>query len=284
MTLQELIELLAASPAPDGLWEADAPDPGWGRLYGGQVLAQALYAAEQTVVPDRTVHSLHGYFLRPGRPGVPVRLEVDRIRDGRSFTTRRVVAWQESEAILNLSASFHGVELGLDHADAMPQAPGPDGLPSQQVLSRTVLDRLPPALREQMRKDAPFEIRPIDPYDPTNPVPMAPHRQTWFKATSALPDDPALHKRLLTWAADSHFFTTATQPHGVTWLNPKIQMASLDHAMWFHRPFRADEWLLYDVHSATVSGSRGLVQGRFWTRDGQLVATTTQEGLLRDRR
>ena len=230
------------------------------------------------------MHSLHGYFLRPGRPGVPVRLEVDPIRDGRSFTTRRVVAWQKDEAILNLSASFHGIEQGLEHHEPMPTAAGPDGLPSQQVLSRTILDRLPEPLREQMRQEAPFEIRPINPYDPTQPVVQPPTRQTWFKATGSLPDDPALHKRLLTWAADSHFMTTATQPHGISWLNPKIQMASLDHAMWFHRPFRADEWLLYDVHSPSLSGSRGLVQGRFYTQDGTLVATTVQEGLLRDRR
>lgn len=282
--LAELVTLLDVRPAPEGRWTADAPDPGWGRLYGGQVLAQALCAAERTVAEDRQVHSLHAYFLRPGRPDVPIVLEVDRIRDGGSFTTRRVVAWQESEAILSLSASFHGLEVGLDHADPMPAAPGPEGLPSQQVLSRRSLDKLPPGVRERVLAEAPFEIRPVDPYDPTAPVAMPPHRQTWFRATATLPDDQALHRRLLAWVADSHFLTTATQPHGVSWLSPGIQLASLDHAMWFHRDFRADDWLLYDVHSSSLAGSRAWVRGRFYTEDGRLVATAVQEGLLRDRR
>jgi acyl-CoA thioesterase-2 len=227
---------------------------------------------------------MHAYFLRKGRVDVPIRLEVDSIRDGRSFCTRRVVASQAGVPILNLSASFHGVEAGLDHGPQMPTAPDPETLVSQQVLSRRLMDKLPAGGAARIAAPAPFEIRPVVPHDPANPVVGPATRQTWYRTSEALPDEPALHRRLLAWAADSHFLTTVTQPHGVSWLTPGISVASLDHAMWFHRPFRVDQWLLYEVSGPTLCGSRGLVQGRFFTPNGVLVASTAQEGLIRDSR
>ena len=222
--------------------------------------------------------------LRPGKPGVLIDLEVDPIRDGRSFTTRRVVARQDGEAIFSLSASFQAPEEGLDHADSMPQVQGPDGLDPRAVFSRKLLDTVPDKLKERLQKPPAIEIRQVNPYDPTEPVVSEPRRQVWYRAVGTLPDDPVVHHRLLAWASDSHLLTTATQPHGVSWLTPGLQVASIDHALWIHRPFRMDEWLLYDVESSSLSSSRGWVRGRFFTQDGRLVATAVQEGLIRDRR
>ena len=282
--LSELIDLLTPKPTGSQTFVARSDDPGWGRLYGGQVMAQALGAAEQTVDSGRCVHSLHAYFLRLGRPDVPLDIDVDATRDGRSVSTRRVTVSQGSKAILTLMASFQGNEAGLEHGEAPPEVPPPDDLVSMAVLSRKVLDQMPEGLSRALARPAPFEIRPVLPYNPMQPDVRPPVRQTWYRASHALPDDPALHRRLLAWAADSHFLTTATQPHGVSWMTPGMQVASIDHAMWFHRDFRADEWLLYDVVSPTLSNSRALVRGRFFNRAGQLVATTAQEGLIRDRR
>lgn len=282
--LSELIALLTPESTQDQGFVARSDDPGWGRLYGGQVMAQALGAAEQTVDPGRWVHSLHAYFLRLGRPDIPLDIDVETTRNGRSVSTRRVTVAQGSKAILTLMASFQGDEEGLEHDQPMPEVPPPDDLTSMAVLSRTILDKVPEGLSRVLSRPAPFEIRPVLPYNPVEPDTRPPIRQTWYRAAHSLPDDPALHRRLLAWAADSHFLTTATQPHGVSWMTPGMQVASIDHAMWFHRSFRADEWLLYDVVSPSLASSRALVQGRFFTRDGRLVATTSQEGLIRDRR
>ncbi|NCG20230.1 MAG: acyl-CoA thioesterase II [Rhodobacterales bacterium] len=282
--LQELIDRIAPTQVDAYHFHAPAIDPGWGRLYGGEVLAQAAAAADLTVPQGRWLHSLHGYFLRPGKPGVLIDLEVDPIRDGRSFTTRRVVARQDGEAIFSLSASFQAPEEGLDHADSMPQVQGPDGLDPRAVFSRKLLDTVPDKLKERLQKPPAIEIRQVNPYDPTEPVVSEPRRQVWYRAVGTLPDDPVVHHRLLAWASDSHLLTTATQPHGVSWLTPGLQVASIDHALWIHRPFRMDEWLLYDVESSSLSSSRGWVRGRFFTQDGRLVATAVQEGLIRDRR
>ena len=281
-TLSQLLRLLEPERLEVNLFRGTTRDPGWGRLYGGLVLAQGLAAAEITVPSDRIVHSMHAYFLRPGDVTVPVLYQVDPIRNGRSFTTRRVVAIQNGKAILNLSASFQVMEEGLSHQDEMPDVPGPEGLDSQWVLAKKIAGRLPETVRAQSTQVGPIEHRPVDPYDPTRPQRRPPQRYVWYRAVDTLPDDPRLHQRLLAWSSDAHFLTTATQPHGVSWMTPGIQVATLDHAMWFHRPFRMDEWLLYAIDSANACGSRGHVRGRFFTRDGILVASTTQEGLMRD--
>ncbi len=260
--LAELVDLLALERLEEDLFRGRSQDLGWGTVYGGQVLGQALSAASQTVPAERVVHSLHSYFLRPGAVDRPIVYEVDRIRDGRSFTTRRVVAIQKGRAIFNLSASFQIQEPGFEHRDPMPEVPGPEGLLPEHELARRVADRIPERLRAQALAERPIEVR----------------------ANGDLPDDPALHRYLLAYASDSHFIGTAMQPHAVSWVVPGLQVASLDHAMWFHRPFRIDDWLLHVIESPSASGARGLVRGRWYTRDGRLVVSDVQEGLMRDRR
>ena len=284
-TLINLLRLLTLSPGEDdNTWAGESEPFGGGRVYGGLVLGQALAAAQRSVPADRGVHSLHGYFLRPGRGDLPIVHTVDRIRDGRSFTTRRVVSQQGGEAIFNLSVSFQIGEGGFAHDPPTPDAPGPDTLLSMTDLAKSVAHRFPPGLRERMTREWPVEARPVVPYNPMEPDVRPPVRQVWIRAVDRLPDDPLLHRALLVYASDSHFLTTSLQPHGVSWMTPGVQVASLDHSMWFHHPFRADEWLLYDVVSPWAGGARGLVQGRFFDTSGRLVASTTQEGLIRDRR
>ncbi len=280
--LQELLELLRLERIEDNLFRGQSQDLGWGLVFGGQVLGQALSAAEQTVPAERRAHSLHGYFLRLGDATAPIVYEVDCIRDGSSFTTRRVVAIQKGKAIFSMSASFQRVEQGFEHQAAVPQAvPGPEGLLSERQLAERHRDHIPPKLRQQATVERPIEIRPVKPVSPVRPDKRPPHRQVWFRAIDALPDDPSIHQYLLAYASDFHFLTTSLQPHGVSWLSQGMQVASLDHAMWFHRPFRLDEWLLYAVDSPSASGARGLVQGQLYTREGTLVASTAQEGLVR---
>ena len=282
--LTELIQLLSLERIEENLFRGQSQDLGWGTVYGGQVLGQALSAATQTAPPDRLAHSLHAYFLRPGDVSRPVLYEVDRIRDGSSFTTRRVVAVQKGEAIFHLDASFQRPEDGFDHADAMPGATPPDQLPTEQERLARVASRLPKFLRERAVSGRPIEVRPIgDGDDPMLPTPRAAQRMVWLRATAPLPDDPSLHRYLLAYASDFSLLTTSLLPHGVTWLTPGMQVASIDHALWFHRPFRIDEWLLHVIDSPTASGARGLVRGRIFTRDGRLVASTAQEGLIRQR-
>jgi acyl-CoA thioesterase-2 len=285
--LSELLELLQLERIEENLFRGQSQDLGWGQVFGGQVLGQALSAAEQTVSEPRGVHSLHGYFLRPGDAGKPIVYHVDPIRDGKSFTTRRVVAVQNGKAIFNLAASFQKVEEGFDHQNQMPGAQEPEGLLSEVELAIRYLDadqglRIPEPLRERATAERPIEIRPVDPVDPMRPVAQPPSRLLWFRAADRLPDRPSVHQYLLAYASDFHFLTTAMQPHGVTWLTPGMQVASLDHAMWFHRPFRMDDWLLYAVESPSASGARGLVRGQVFSRDGVLVASTAQEGLMRN--
>lgn len=282
--LAELLDLLALERIEQNLFRGRSQDLGWGTVFGGQVLGQALSAAMQTVPVERGVHSLHGYFLRPGKVDRPIVYTVDPIRDGRSFTTRRVVAIQDGAAIFNLAASFQIDEGGYEHQDTVPEAPAPEDLTSELELIRRHAHRLPPGVREQMTADRPIEIRPVDPYNPLNPKAKPPRRQVWYRTIAPLPDDRVVHRCLLAYASDFHFVTTAMQPHAVSYATPGMQVASLDHAMWFHRPFRLDDWLLYDVDSPSASGARGLVRGRFFTRDGVLVASTVQEGLMRNRK
>jgi acyl-CoA thioesterase-2 len=279
--LDELVELLALERIEENLFRGQSQDLGWGAVFGGQVLGQALSAAEQTVPDERTVHSFHSYFLRQGDAKKPIVYDVDCIRDGKSFTTRRVVAIQSGRPIFTMAASFQKPEPGFEHQADKPEVPGPDGLRSEAELARAAADRIPEAFRERALAERPIEIRPVAPADPLRPVPGPRRRQHWYRASGRLPDRPSVHQYLLAYASDSNFLGTALQPHGVSWLSPGMQVASLDHAMWFHRPFRFDEWLLYDVDSPSASSARGLVRGQFFKEDGTLVASTIQEGLIR---
>ncbi len=282
--LDELVRLLALEKIEENLFRGPSQDLGWGTVFGGQVLGQALSAAVQTVPADRHVHSLHAYFLRPGDVSRPIVYDVDRIRDGGSFTTRRVRAIQNGQPILNLSASFQIEEPGFEHQDPMPDAPPPESLPTEQERAAGYAARLPKFVRERAAAERPFEMRTADPeQDPFLPAPRPARRTVWLRAVAKLPDDPALHRYLLAYASDFAFVTTSLLPHGVTWLTPGMQIASLDHAMWFHRPFRCDEWLLHSMESPAARGARGLVRGQVFTRDGHLVASTLQEGLIRQR-
>jgi acyl-CoA thioesterase-2 len=279
--LSELVELLRLERLEKTLFRGQSQDLGWGAVFGGQVLGQALSAAQQTVPKERPVHSLHGYFLRTGDARRPILYDVECVRDGRSFTTRRVKAIQGGEAIFVMSASFQEHESGFDHQTPMPTAPGPEGLPSEVELARALGERIPEPLRSRAIAEKPIEIRPVAPVDPLKPERRAPQRLVWYRAADTLPDDPAVHCYLLAYASDFHFMTTAMLPHGVSWLSPGMQVASLDHAMWFHRPLRLDDWLLYTIDSPSATGSRGLARGAFYSRDGALVASTAQEGLIR---
>jgi acyl-CoA thioesterase-2 len=281
--LAALVDLLALERLDRDLFRGRSQDLGWGQIFGGQVLGQALSAAAQTVGADRPVHSLHGYFMRAGDVTRQIVYQVDRLRDGASFTTRRVVAIQEGEAIFSLEASFQVAEDGLDHQDAMPEVPPPDDLRSELDMALAIADQLPPPVRAIALAGRPIEIRPVELRDPLRPRASPPLRRMWYRAADQLPDDPALHRYLLAYASDFSFLGTAMDPHGTSWLQPGMQVASLDHVMWFHRPFRLDDWLLYVVDSPSASGGRGLVRGQFFDRAGRLVASAAQEGLIRRR-
>lgn len=282
--LDELVKLLALERIEENLFRGQSQDLGWGTVFGGQVLGQALSAAVQTVPKERQAHSLHAYFLRTGDVKKPIVYEVDRLRDGGSFTTRRVVAIQSGRPIFNLSASFQIDEEGFAHQDAMPAVAQPDALRPDRETLIELAARLPEAMRERVLAQQPFDVRTIDGVDDmiTAP-PRPPQRSLWFRAAGPLPDDPALHRYLLAYASDHSFIATALQPHGVTWLSPGMHVASLDHVMWFHQPFRVDDWLLYVMDSPVAHGARGLVRGRIFARDGRLVASAAQEGLIRQR-
>ncbi len=282
--LDELLALLKLEKIEENIFRGNSQDLGFGNVFGGQVLGQALSAATQTVGDDRTAHSLHAYFMRPGDPAKPIVYEVDCIRDGKSFTTRRVVAIQNGRAILSMSASFQVAETGFEHQDAMPgDIPGPEGLLSEVELARRISDKIPESIRNQILCAKPIEIRPVNPMNPFAPKKESPDRYVWFKTIQAMPEDLSVHKYILAYASDFGLVSTSLRPHGRTFWDPKMQVASLDHAMWFHREFRMDDWLLYEIHSPNASRSRGLNHGRIYTRDGTLVASTVQEGLIRYR-
>lgn len=282
--LEELIDLLALERIEADLFRGQSQDLGWGQVFGGQVIGQALSAASQTVPEDRHVHSLHAYFLRPGDAARPIVYEVDRIRDGKSFATRRVVAVQGGRPIFNMSASFQLDEPGFEHADPMPSGvPGPEGLVTELELWRRRAGMIPTDARSRALAERPIDVIPVDPVDSFAPEKKPPDHAVWLRAAGRLPDTPALHRYLLAYASDFSFMTTAMRPHGATWVDPSMQVASIDHIMWFHRPFRLDEGLLHVMHSPSASGARGLVFGSVFSRDGTLVASTAQEGLVRRR-
>ncbi|MEZ5216155.1 MAG: acyl-CoA thioesterase II [Ilumatobacteraceae bacterium] len=276
--LDLVVKLLDLEPIEVNLFRGISPQENRQRVFGGQVAGQALVAAARTVDDaQRQVHSLHAYFLRPGDPSVPILYEVDRIRDGRSFTTRRVVAVQHGQAIFNLQASFHTPEAGLDHQLPMPDVPEPEDLPDFKTRMFPFKDRL----GEFYDRPRPIDIRYVD-ASPFERKGLSETRQrVWLRGDGVLPDDPTLHACILTYASDMTLLDTTVMPHGITWEDSNVQMASLDHAMWFHRPFRADEWLLYDQDTPSGSSARGLARGSIFTRDGKLAVTVVQEGLIR---
>lgn len=276
--LDRLIALLDLERIEENIFRGVSPANQPVRVFGGQVAGQALVAAGRTVPSERKVHSLHAYFIRPGDPSIPIVYEVDRIRDGRSFTTRRVVAVQRGKAIFALSASFQEPEPGVEHADGMPDVPPPDGLPSRRDSMREIADKLG-AMATMPR---PIDIRYVtDPPWERRGKGSEGRNQVWMRADGTLPDDELLHVCVLTYASDMTLLDSILMRHGVYWGFDQVMGASLDHALWFHRPFRADEWFLYDSVSPTASGARGLATGRFFAQDGTLIATVVQEGLLR---
>jgi acyl-CoA thioesterase-2 len=282
-SINSLIGLLDLEEIEQNHYRATSPDEGWQRVYGGQVLGQALVAASRTVPEDRQAHSLHGYFLRPGDTTVPILYKVDRIRDGRSFTTRRVVAIQHGRAIFNMSISFQVEEEGFSHQFDMPDAPDPETLPDERTLRAEWASRLPAEQAAAFNRERPIDVRPADPVNVFEPEPRPPRQMCWMKSRDPLPDDYRLHQCVLAYLSDWSLLDTATLPHAVSFLQDDMQVASLDHAMWFHRRFRADEWLLYVQDSPSASGARGLNRGLVFTRDGVLVASAAQEGLIRRR-
>jgi acyl-CoA thioesterase-2 len=280
-TINDLIHILDLEKIEKNHYRATSPDEGWQRVYGGQVIGQALVAASRTVPEDRHAHSLHGYFLRPGDTTIPILYKVDRIRDGRSFTTRRVVAIQHGRAIFNMSISFQVAEEGFDHQMPRPEAPGPEDLLDEQALRAAWVEKLPEEYADSFNSIRPIEVRPIDPLNIFEPEQRPPHQMCWMKARNPLPDDPSLHQCVLAYLSDWSLLDTAMLPHAVSFTQTNMQVASLDHAMWFHRPFRADEWLLYVQDSPSASGARGLNRGLIYNADGLLVASAAQEGLIR---
>jgi acyl-CoA thioesterase-2 len=283
-TLDQLVAILDLEELELNLFRGRTPKEDRIRVFGGQVAGQALVAAGRTV-DEGTVHSLHAYFLRAGDPSIPILYQVDRIRDGRSFTTRRVVAIQRGDAIFNLSASFQREEPGLEHQIPMPAAPDPESLPDFRQRTEPLLAAATPELRRWIVRERPIDIRHVSPADYLHPEKRAPRQLVWIRADGRLPDSPLLlHQCVAAYASDMTLMDTATLPHAISWWDNRFQMASLDHAMWFHRRFRADEWLLYAQESPTASGARGFTTGTLFRRDGTLVASVAQEGLIRPRR
>ncbi len=275
-----LLDVLELEQVEHNIYKGRNRDIGTDRIYGGQVLAQSLVAASGTVAEDRPIHSMHGYFILPGDLEAPAVYFVDRLRDGGSFATRRVTAIQHGRAIFTMSASFHRAEEGVEHQASMPEVPGPEGLTSEVELLRGMKDRIPEHLREVLTQDRPLDIRPVHPLDPFDPEPRPPVRHVWLRAGSPVTVD-LHHRAILAYASDYGLLGAALQPHGLTFRHRDVMVASLDHALWFHRPFRVDEWLLYVMESPATVGARGFARGTFFTRDGVLVASVAQEGLVR---
>lgn len=281
--LDNLLNLLELETIEEGLYRGQSQDLGFTALFGGQVMGQALCAAKKTLPEDRQAHSLHSYFLRPGDANKPIVYDVESIRDGKSFSTRRIKAIQHGKPIFYMTASFQGSEEGFEHQAKMPDVPGPEGLISDLDVHRAHAELIPQPLRSTFTSDKPILMRFVTDYNPFKPVKSDPIRYVWLKANGQMPDDLRIHKYLLAYASDFNFLPTALQPHGVSFASPKLQMATIDHAMWFHRDFRMDDWLLYAIDSPSASNARGLVRGQVFNRSGQLVASTIQEGVIRSR-
>ena len=282
--VSELIELLSLERLEDNLFRGQSRDIGTKYVFGGQVLGQALSAAQATVDGsngERRAHSLHAYFLRAGNIEAPIVYEVDRTRDGGSFSVRRVTAIQHGRVIFFCAASFQAEEGGAEHQLSMPEVPQPEDIAPAPAVPAEVMGTLPPKVQRWLSRRGPFEFRHVYPRDELNPPKRPPFQQVWFRLSEPVGDSPELHRALLAYASDFQLLGTATYPHGISYYQPNVQMASLDHALWFHRPFRADDWLLYSIDSPSASGSRGLARGQIFDRQGRLVASTAQEGLIR---
>ena len=278
--LEDLIGLLGLERIEENIFRGDSRDIGSPQVFGGQVIGQALSAAQHTV-EGRVAHSLHGYFLRRGDVNAPIVYEVDRSRDGSSFSNRRVVAIQHGRPILNLAASFQNPEEGLEHHSEMPDVPGPDGLKDLVDVARDSLEHIPSKMRRFLTEKRAFEFRHVEPVNFESSEKMPPKKHVWIRAVDAVPDDQKLHQNLLTYVSDYELLGAATLPHGLSFKKDIVIMASLDHALWFHREVKVDDWLLYAMDSPNSSGARGLARGQFFTRDGVMVASTAQEGLMR---
>ncbi|WP_100751946.1 acyl-CoA thioesterase II [Vibrio salilacus] len=279
--LNELLDLLQLEKLEEGLFRGQSENLGLPQVYGGQVIGQALSAARYSVDADRTVHSFHSYFLYPGDPEKPIIYDVENLRDGRSFSTRRVKAIQNGRPIFYLTASYHGEAPGFEHQNTMPDIPGPENFASESQLAAQIEAFLPEKLKKTFCGEKPIEMRPVTVVNPLKPEKVAPKQYLWIKANGEVPDDQLIHQYLLGYASDWGFLVTALLPHGVSLMTPKFQVATIDHSIWFHRPFKMDEWLLYVIESPTASNTRGLVRGEIYNRAGALVASAVQEGVMR---
>lgn len=279
--LQHLLDLLHLEKIEEGLFRGQSEDLGLRQVFGGQVVGQALSAAKQTVAAERRLHSFHSYFLLPGDSRKPILYDVENLRDGNSFSARRVSAIQHGKPIFYMTASFQSQESGFEHQNVMPQVPPPEDLKSEQEIAQSMAHLLPAALRDKFLQQRAIEMRPVKFHNPLQGKVEEPVRHVWCRANGKMPDDERIHKYLLGYTSDCNFLLTALQPHGVGFLEAGMQVATIDHSMWFHRPFRLDDWLLYTVESTSASGARGFVRGQFYTRDGVLVASSIQEGVMR---
>ena len=282
--MDELLSVLDLAPDGEDRFTGRSPQVGWQRVFGGQVIGQSVVAAQRTVTADRRLHSLHCYFMRPGDPSIPIGFVVDRIRDGASFATRRVVASQHGKAIFSLSASFQHDEPGLDHFAPVPRkVPFPEELMSERQLISTFIDHVPDNVRRYWGRERPIELRPVSLIHYMSRDVLPPVQDVWVRATAPVPDDPAVQVAVLAYLSDMTLLDTSLFAHGRSIFDPDLQVASLDHAMWFHRPHRLDDWLLYAQDSPNSSGARGFSRGGLYARDGQLIASVAQEGLIRPR-
>lgn len=284
--VQDLLDQLDLEPLEQHLFRGSSRDLGGKSVFGGQVAGQAMVAAARTVAPKQLAHSMHGYFLRPGDMEAAIVYEVDNIRDGRSFATRRVQAIQHGRPIFSMLASFHIAESGFTHQISMPDVPDPETLVSHDELRHEwvdALDRVPESLREAVGREIAVDMRPVDPWNMLDPDKREPHQNIWFRAKTSLPDDPSLHRAVLTYASDFNLLVTSLFPHGVSFFTPGMQMASIDHAIWFHHNPQVDDWLLYSMDSPGAQDARGLSRGLIFNRTGELVASVAQEGLIRQR-
>ncbi|KEA52187.1 MULTISPECIES: acyl-CoA thioesterase II [Mangrovibacter] len=281
--LNNLLALLNLEKIEEGLFRGQSEDLGLRQVFGGQVVGQALYAAKETVPAERLVHSFHSYFLRPGDSKKAIVYDVEVLRDGNSFSARRVSAIQNGKPIFYMTASFQAPEPGFEHQKTMPEAPEPESLKSETDIAKLFEHMLPPLAKEKFLSDKPLEIRPVVFHNPLKGHVDKPERQVWMRANGTMPDDLRIHQYLLGYASDFNFLPTALQPHGIGFLEHGMQVATIDHSMWFHRPFSLNEWLLYSVESTSASSARGFVRGEFYTQDGVLVASTVQEGVMRQR-
>ncbi|MDY0131032.1 MAG: acyl-CoA thioesterase II [Desulforegulaceae bacterium] len=279
--LEKLILLLKLEKIEENIFRGKSEDLGFGSIFGGQVFGQSLSAAAKTIGKEKQAHSVHGYFLRPGNPELPVIYKVKNLRDGRSFSTRQVKAIQKGKIIFSMTASFHIEENGFEHQSSMPDLPVPENLVSDLEYLRKIKDKLPEPIRKKLIRDKPVEIRQVNPVDPFKPEKKEPFKYAWLKASGILPKDPLIHKLILAYASDFGFLPTSLYPHGQTFWGPEMAVASLDHSIWFHRKFKMDQWLLYSMESPSASGSRGFNRGQIFNKDGVLVASTAQEGLIR---